>query len=120
MDNSEYIKSIEQILQLKNPLFLISKLKNLIDLAKVANSDYEKAAVYSAVRGIEQEFVNGFKHKIPMFALNYIEGIHEINMYICIFIGFDISEKHSQLDCLNLATNELLTLENAMKSYFEK
>jgi hypothetical protein len=89
---------------------VIAKLSNLVDLAFCAESDFEKAAVFSAtttlIGMIETEFGETRAHAM--------ENVERLRWSICAMVGYDITNGHDNDRHRSWARAAVVALENSL------
>lgn len=96
---------------MNDPTSLIEKLEQLVFLARDADNDYEKAAVYAAATSIAQEFMQNEDDFDPYT----LEKIESARWSLCAAVGYDITNGHNRDQHVVWALGAISTL----KSIFE-
>jgi len=90
----------------------LSKLSELIDLAFRAQTDFEKAAVFSAtttlIGMVETEFSETRAHAM--------ENVERLRWSICAMVGYDINNGHDNDRHRSWARAAVIALENSLLS----
>lgn len=97
---------------MNDPMLLIDRLRDLIDLAKASESGFEKASVYAATKEIYRSFSEQ-ENKFDIYAM---EKILEVAWHINAVVGYDITNGHSSEQHIVWAIGQL----NSLKSQIEE
>ena len=97
---------------MNDPRLLAGQLEALLQMAKDAESPYEKAAVYAATTAIDNAF-----HACPEKFNGYVlEKVSNTCGYINAIVGYDIDNGHDASQHASWAYGELMTLEELLEA----
>jgi hypothetical protein len=91
---------------MNDPILMATKLSELVELAKNANTGYEKAAIYPAVICIE----NAFNDEANLFSPYIMEKVSKACHHINAIIGYDIVTGKNSSEHISWAKGEVSVL----------
>ena len=86
-----------------------NKFQELIELARNAETGFEKAAIFAATQALANEFT---EDDFDGYALEKVEGTR---WHICASLGYDITNGHSPQQHLSWAFGSVITLKNVLE-----
>jgi len=89
---------------------VLSKLSDLIELAAISQTDFEKAAVFSATTALTGMLEAEFSEKRP----HAMENIERLRWSICAMVGYDISNGHDIARHQSWARAAVVALEDTL------
>jgi len=95
---------------MNDPILYATKFAELIDLAREAESAFEKAVVFAAT----QSLANAFFSEEERFNGYMLEKVEMARWHICASIGYDVTNGHDQEHHLSGAYGAVDTLRNVL------
>jgi len=100
---------------MNNPMLLIERLEDLLQLAREAETGFEKAAVFAATK----EIYRMFDERADDFDSYALEKLHDVTWHINAIIGYDVTNNHSKDQHISWAIGYLSTFKSVIKERFE-
>lgn len=95
---------------MNDPLLVISKLEELARGSISAESEFEKAAVFGAVRTLIGDLEAGPEENLPQLG----ENIERARWCICAILGYDVTNGHNKDQHLSWALAALNHLRDGL------
>nr|WP_321239327.1 hypothetical protein [uncultured Tolumonas sp.] len=95
---------------MNDPILCAKKLEDLIDLARQAESAFEKAAVFAAT----QSLADAFFADEDQFNSYALEKVEQARLHICASIGYDITNGHDEQQHRAWALGAIHTLQDVL------
>ena len=96
---------------MNDPILVAEKLASLIDLARLADSEFEKAAVFAATETLFQKF----QDEEDQFDAYALEKVSQIRWGIAAALGYDIDNGHPKDHHIVSALGAASTLLDVLK-----
>ncbi|MGL4249771.1 MAG: hypothetical protein ACRCR1_03795 [Aeromonas sp.] len=97
---------------MNDPILLANRLKDLAKLASQANTEFEKAAVYSATKSIKAEF-DAVEESFDSYTL---EKVFQACWHICAAVGYDTTNGHESGLHISWAYGSISSLKDQLES----
>lgn len=91
----------------------VDRFDDLVNLAKVAETGFEKAAVFAAVSCLVSEFEQA--HELEQLDSYGLEKVVHAAWHIKTIVGYDVSNGHSMDEHVSWAVNSLMTLREVVQ-----
>lgn len=95
---------------MNDPILYAKKLEELVDLARKADTAFEKAAVFAAT----QSLANAFFADEDQFKAYVLEKVEQARWHICASIGYDITNGHDEQQHRSWALGAVNTLHDVL------
>ena len=96
---------------MNDPILVAKKLESLIDLARLADSEFEKAAVFAATESL----VRKFQDEEDEFDSYALEKVSQIRWGVAAALGYDIDNGHPKDHHIVSAMSAASTLLDVLK-----
>lgn len=96
---------------MNDPALMVSKLDELIGLAREADTGFEKAAVFAAVRAVDSMF----RSRDGEFTANFLGKLGQARWHIAAAVGYDITNGHDAEAHISWAMGAVSTMEDLIK-----
>lgn len=93
------------------------KLEHLLDLARTAETDFEKAAVFAAAKALESMFDADTDERLGAQQLNTyaMEKVASACWFIMAIVGYDITNGHDADRLAVFAMGDISTLKRVLR-----
>ena len=96
---------------MNNPILVAKKLESLIELARLAESEFEKAATFAATEAL----VRQFRDEEDQFDAYALEQVSKIRWGVAAALGYDIDNGHPKTQHIVSAMGAASTLLDVLK-----
>jgi len=104
---------IAQEIQMNDPKLAAQKFQDLVDLAKDATTDFEKAAVFAAAQALASLFdADEEDSSYDPYVLEKVEGVR---WHISASLGYDVTNGHSASQHLSWARGDANSLRDQLE-----
>ncbi len=95
---------------MNNPILYAKKFEELVELARKAETAFEKAAVFAAT----QSLAGAFFEEEENFSGYVLEKVELARWHICAAIGYDITNGHDEQKHQSWALGAINTLQDVL------
>lgn len=96
---------------MNDPLLLATKLSELVDLARAAETPFERAAVFAATESIASRF----RSPDESFSGYQLEKVGQARSHIAAAVGYDIDNGHDRDAHIGWAIGAINNLKNQLE-----